>query len=117
MPNSENKKIRIDKGLFADDTNLVGRKKEMAEGLKAVKEVMDKFEERNNEDKEEEIIFGTEESNKIRILGSYLGPGEDVKQRLKRAGATWVKVERFQIIQENTGKSSAPHALQEKLLK
>ena len=91
-PNSEAKKIRIDKGLFADNTNLVGRKKEMTEGLKAVKEVMDKFEERNNEDKEEEIIFGTEESNKIRILGSYLGPGEDVKQRLKRAGATWVKV-------------------------
>ena len=64
----------------------------MNEGLRAVKEVMDKFEERNNEDKEEEIIFGTEDSNKIRILGSYLGPAEDVRQRLKRAGATWVKV-------------------------
>ena len=92
MPNSEAKKIRIDKGLFADDTNLVGRKKEMVEGLKSVKEVMDKFEERNNEDKEEEIVFGSEDSNKIRILGSYLGPLEDGKQRLKRAGATWAKV-------------------------
>ena len=91
-PNSEAKKIKIDKGLFADDTNLVGRKKEMTEGLKAVKEVMDKFEERNNEDKEEEIVFGTEDSNKIRILGCYLGPTEDVRQRVKRAGATWVKI-------------------------
>ena len=90
--NSESKRRRIDKELFADDTQLIGSKKEMTSGLKAVKDQMSRFEERNNDDKEEELIFGTDESNEIRILGSYLGPAEDVRQRLKRAGAAWVKI-------------------------
>jgi hypothetical protein len=90
--NSEAKKRKIDKELFADDTTVTGKKREMVEGLKAIKETMERFEERNNEDKEEELIFGTEESNKIRILGSYLGPAEDVKQRVRRAGAAWTKI-------------------------
>jgi hypothetical protein len=90
--NSEAKRKRLDKELFADDTQLLGKMKEMENGLRAVKEQMNRFEERNNDDKEEELIFGTDESNKIRVLGSYLGPAEDVKQRLKRGGAAWVKV-------------------------
>ena len=90
--NSEAKRRRLDKELFADDTQLLGKMKEMENGLRAVKEQMNRFEERNNDDKEEELIFGTEESNKIRVLGSYLGPAEDIKQRLKRGGAAWVKV-------------------------
>ena len=66
--------MKLDKELFADDTQLLGKMKEMESGLRAVKEQMSRFEERNNDDKEEELIFGTEESNKIRVLGSYLGP-------------------------------------------
>ncbi len=90
--NSETKRMRVDKELFADDTSVVGKKAEIEGGLRAVKEVMERFEEKNNEDKEEEIIFGTEESEKIRMLGSWLGPAEDIKQRKKRAGASWAKV-------------------------
>ncbi|MCP3663298.1 MAG: hypothetical protein GY696_12525, partial [Gammaproteobacteria bacterium] len=86
------KRRRIDKELFADDTSVIGQKKEMEIGLAAVKEVMGWYEEKNNEDKEEEILFGTEEGGKIRMLGTWLGPEEDIKQRKKRAGATWFKV-------------------------
>ena len=90
--NSEAKKVKVDKELFADDTSVIGKKGEIEQGLRVIKEVMSRFEEKNNDDKEEEIVFGTEESNKIRMLGSWLGPEEDIKQRKKRAGAAWVKV-------------------------
>ena len=90
--NSEAKRMKIDKELFADDTTVIGTKKEMETGLRVIKEVMEKFEEKNNEDKEEKVEFGTDESNKIRMLGSWLGPEEDIKQRKKRAGAAWAKI-------------------------
>ena len=90
--NSEAKRVRIDRGLFADDTTIAGRKRELPTGVNETKVVMGKFEERNNEDKEEYLDFGTEESNNIRMLGVWLGETEDVKQRLKRAGAAWVKI-------------------------
>ena len=61
-------------------------------GLPAIKEVMGWYEERNNDDKEEEVLFGTEEGGKIRMLGTWLGPDNDIKQRKKRAGAAWFKV-------------------------
>ena len=64
----------------------------MEAGLRAVKQQMNRFKERNNDDKEEELIFGTEGSEKIRVLGCYLDPEEDVRQRLKRGGAAWCKV-------------------------
>ena len=92
--NSENKRIRIDNSLFADDTTIVGRAKELEQGLAVTKEVMAAFEEKNNDDKEEELIFGTEEGEKIRMLGSYIGRKEDVKQRVKRAGTAWFKVKK-----------------------
>ena len=47
------------------------------------------FEERNNDGKEEELLFGTEDSGKIRMLGSWMGWREDVSQRLKRGGKAW----------------------------
>ena len=53
---------------------------------------MNMFEERNNEDKEEILNFGKEDSEKIRMLGCYMGEKEDTKQRKKRAGATWFKI-------------------------
>lgn len=90
--NSEAKKICIDKSLFADDTTVTGKKKELVEGLKVVKEEMTRFEEKNNDDKEEELVFGTTDGEKIRMLGSYIGPTEDVKQRIRRGGAAWAKL-------------------------
>ena len=89
---SENKKIRVDNALFADDTTGLGVKKELDKGIETVKEVMMKLEEKNNDDKEEEIIFGEEGSGGVRVLGSYLGQKEDVRQRKKRAGNAWRKV-------------------------
>ena len=47
--NSEAKRIRLDKGLFADDTTILGRKKELEIGVRITKETMAKFEERNND--------------------------------------------------------------------
>ena len=29
-------------------------------------------------------MFGTDEANAVRMLGSWIGPGEDVKNRIKR---------------------------------
>ena len=53
---------------------------------------MARFEERNNDNKEEALDFGTEESGKVRMLGSWLGWKEDVDNRLKRAGQAWGKM-------------------------
>ena len=69
-------------------------KKKLEEGVAITKEFMNKLEERNNDDKEERLIFGEEESSKVRMLGSYVGQKEDTRQRIKRAGGAWVKVER-----------------------
>ena len=91
-PNSEAKRIKIDKGLFADDTTIVGKKKELQQGVDETKRIMERFEERNNEDKEEHLNFGTEESESIRMLGSWMGEKKDTDQRLKRGGAAWMKV-------------------------
>ncbi len=54
--------------LFADDTSIAGKRKELENGVRITKEAMAKFEERNNENNEEEVVFGTEESRKIRLL-------------------------------------------------
>ena len=71
--------------LFADDTMVVGEKAELGRGVERMKEVMGRWEENNNEDKEEKVEFGTEEGGKIRILGSWIGGTEDVSNRIRRA--------------------------------
>ena len=53
---------------------------------------MARFEERNNNDKEEVLDFGAEGSGGVRMLGSWLGWKEDVNNRLKRAGKVWGKL-------------------------
>ena len=78
--------------LFADDTTIIRERGELGRGVDRIKEVMGKLEERNNEDKEESVEFGTEEGGKIRILGSWIGSGEDVRNRIRRAGGLWWKV-------------------------
>ena len=50
---SEAKEVRFRELLFADDTTIVGTKEEMDGGVNVMKEVMGKFEERSNDQKEE----------------------------------------------------------------
>ena len=70
---SETKEVKITSALFADDTTIVGTKGEINEGVERIKSVMNKWEERNNDDKEEVLEFGTEEGKGIRVLGSWMG--------------------------------------------
>ena len=64
----------------------------MEQGCQAIKETMQEFEEKNNEKYEEKLTFGNEESKEIRMLGSWVDPGIDVANRIKRAGFLWSKV-------------------------
>ena len=89
---SEAESRAITLSLFADDTTIVGRRDEIEHGTRIIKRIMEEFEEKNNEDKEEILEFGSEEGKKIRMLGSWIGPEEDVKNRKKRAGMLWFKV-------------------------
>ena len=89
---SEAREVRVRLVLFADDTTIVGEKGELGRGVDRMKEVMGRWEERNNEDKEERVEFGTEEGGEVRILGSWIGGKEDVTNRIKRAGGLWWKV-------------------------
>ena len=89
--NSDAIEVVIDKSLFADDTSIVGYMNELENGVQATKDVMSWFEERNNDNKEEYLNFGTDGSGKIRMLGSWMGWTEDVKERLKRGGKAWWK--------------------------
>ena len=78
--------------LFADDTTIVGRRDKIEEGTEIIKRIMEEFEEKNNDDKEETLNSGSEEGKKIRMLGSWIGPEEDIKNRKKRAGMLWFRV-------------------------
>ena len=76
--NSDAIDVVVEKSLFADDTTVVGYVDELEEGVQVVKEVMGWFEERNNDNKEERLVFGEEESGEIRMLGSWMGWAEDI---------------------------------------
>ena len=89
---SETESRDIALSLFADDTTIVGRKDEIDGGVEEVKRVMETFEERNNNNKEETLVFGSEEGKEIRMLGCWMGAEEDIKQRKKRAGGLWCKL-------------------------
>ena len=89
---TEAKSVIITSALFADDTTIVGVKGEMEEGVRIVKRVMSKWEERNNEDKEEILDFATEEGEDIRVLGNWMGAKTDGNKRIRRAGGLWARV-------------------------
>ena len=82
--------VRVVDSLFADDTTEIGDKKELETGVQVVKEVMDRFEERNNEAKEETLDFGSVKAGGVRVLGCWR---EDTSNRLSRAGKAWFAVE------------------------
>ena len=92
--NSEAKTVRITSSLFLDDTTIIGMKNELEDGVREIKRVMNKFEEKNNEDKEETLAFGTPDSEEIRMLGSWMGPEADIRNRIRRAGGIWGRVKR-----------------------
>ena len=79
---SEAKEVQFRELLFADDTKIVGTKEEMYGVVNAMKEVMGRFEERSNDQKEECLDFCMEESDSIRVLGSWAVTKEDVNMRL-----------------------------------
>ncbi|KAI8486755.1 hypothetical protein Bbelb_355030 [Branchiostoma belcheri] len=89
---TEVKSVKVPSALFADDTSILGMSDEIEAGVTTVKEVMTKWEERNNDDKEEILEFGTEEGGGVRVLGSWLDGDQDVKNRVKRANGLWWKV-------------------------
>jgi hypothetical protein len=90
--NSETRSHYILTSLFADDTTIIGNREELEQGNGITKEVMARFEEKNNAIKEEELIFGDECSNKVRMLGCWMGPKHDLDMRIRRAGQLWFRV-------------------------
>ena len=67
---SEAVPVVVEKSLFADDTTAVGEKQELEVGIQITKQVMARFEERNNDGKEEALDFGMEGSGGVRMLGT-----------------------------------------------
>ena len=92
---TETAEEEIDSALFADDTSVIGKEDEIDEDVRITKEVMGNWEERNSDDKEEELKFDTEEGAEIRVLGSWIGTKQDIKNRKTRAGKLWGKVKNW----------------------
>ena len=90
--NTETVSVRFSSVLFADDTTVLGMSGEMDDGVNKVKEVMGRWEEKTNEDKEEHLIFGLDGENEARMLGSWVNARVDVSNRIRRAGCLWAKV-------------------------
>ena len=88
----ECKSVRLTCALFADDTTIVGMSGEIDEGVREVKRVMNDWEERNNDTKEEVLEFGTDEGGDVRVLGSWMSASADVNNRIKRANGLWWRV-------------------------
>ena len=61
-----------------DKASFAGKKKEIDQGVTETKKIMNCFEERNNNEKEETLDFRTKDSKKIRMLGSWMGWEEDL---------------------------------------
>ena len=70
--------------LLADDTTICGNTREMRIGIAEMVRVMECFEEKCHPEKEEELRFGEESAEKIRMLGVFIGRGVDMEERLKR---------------------------------
>ena len=60
--NLEASSTRLEMSLLADDTTVIGTQEEITDGKKIIEKVMKQFEEVMNVDKEENLIFGSEES-------------------------------------------------------
>ena len=89
---NECKRVRMTSALFADDTTIVGMSGEIDEGVNVMKSVMNEWEERNNDAKEEVLEFGTNDGANVRVLGSWTNASTDVQNRIKRANGLWWRV-------------------------
>ena len=78
--------------LFVDDTTIMGRRDEIKEGTELVKRSMEEFEGKNDDDKEEKLMFASGEGKKISNLRSWIVPEENIKNRNKRVGTLWFRV-------------------------
>ena len=67
----EFKTVRISCDLFADDNTIVVRSDAIDGSVKLVKSVMNEWEERNNDAKEEVLEFGTDEGGEMRVIRSF----------------------------------------------
>ena len=81
---SASKTTTLTESLFADDTAICGNMREMDTGKAEMMRVMECFEEKCHPEKEEELTFGEESAERIRMLGIFIGRGVDVEERLKR---------------------------------
>ena len=54
-----------------------------------MKSVMNKWEERNNDVKEEVLKFGKNHGGNVRVLGSWMSMSADVNNRIKRTNGLW----------------------------
>ena len=84
--NSETRDAVFSISLFSDDTTLIGTKSEIESGVISIKTVMRRFEEENNEDTEEILRFGEEDSGAFRMVVVWISPEIDNKYRINRAG-------------------------------
>ena len=90
--NSEAIKYHFTAALFADDTTVLGERDNIETEVGITKEKMGTYEERTNDDKEETLIFAEDESEDIRMLGCWMGPSADVRNRIGRANSAWWKL-------------------------
>ena len=72
---------------FADDTTIVGRRDEIEERVRTIKEVMEWYEEKNHEDKEEILEFGSEEDKNV---GKLDGSGRRYQEQEAESRKTMV---------------------------
>ena len=87
---SECKTRPLHLSLFVNDTTIVGKKYELEQGINDIKRFMILFEEKKNDAKGEEVIFGKDDSHGNRKLGLWLG-NQDVLLKKKRAAKLWGK--------------------------
>ena len=81
---SASKTTILTESLSADDTTICGNTREMRTGKTEMVRVMECFEEKCHPEKEEELKFGEENAEKLRMLGVFIGRGVDMEERLKR---------------------------------
>ena len=65
----------------------------MDEGVTAVRTMMNLWEERNDDAKEEMLEFWTSEEDSVSVLSSLINASANVNNRIKRAIGSWWKVE------------------------
>lgn len=62
-----------------------------------MKKVMNKWEKRNNDAKEEVFEFGTDEGGEMRVLGSWKIANADASNWIKRTNGLWLRMKSWLI--------------------